>query len=275
MQAALTQRSPMSSSARRGSSGAAAASRPARRLAVRVAASTARVANKDLLEVAQAAAAAGAKVRGGLQGHCCSAGCRSTALSLPLDALLRRRKLHPPCNGSPSTPGQVVLEAVDKPRAGVQTKGSSADLVTATDLASEQAVLSIIQAAFPGHAVLGEEGGVSGALPQEHGGAGRRAARRRGGGGAAQWGAVCRRAGRPAAGAAPEDGTPLHPPPCNHYMAYLTSQPAGDTNSEYLWCVDPLDGTTNFAHGYPSFAVSVACLRHTTPVAATGAHARM
>ena len=36
--------------------------------------------------------------------------------------------------------------------------------------------------------------------------------------------------------------------------------------------MDPLDGTTNFAHGYPSFAVSVAVLRHTTPVAATGAH---
>ncbi len=33
---------------------------------------------------------------------------------------------------------------------------------------------------------------------------------------------------------------------------------SGDTGSEYLWCVDPLDGTTNFAHGYPSFAVSVA-----------------
>jgi hypothetical protein len=33
---------------------------------------------------------------------------------------------------------------------------------------------------------------------------------------------------------------------------------SGDTSSSYLWCVDPLDGTTNFAHGYPSFAVSVA-----------------
>eukprot|EP00210_Caulerpa_lentillifera_P005259 g5026.t1 len=36
----------------------------------------------------------------------------------------------------------------------------------------------------------------------------------------------------------------------------------GNTSSDYLWCVDPLDGTTNFAHGYPSFAVSVAVLRH-------------
>lgn len=27
---------------------------------------------------------------------------------------------------------------------------------------------------------------------------------------------------------------------------------------EYLWVVDPLDGTTNFAHGFPLFAVSIA-----------------
>lgn len=36
----------------------------------------------------------------------------------------------------------------------------------------------------------------------------------------------------------------------------------------YLWCVDPLDGTTNFAHGYPSFAVSVAVLDRGFPAAA-------
>jgi len=28
-------------------------------------------------------------------------------------------------------------------------------------------------------------------------------------------------------------------------------------NSPYRWIVDPLDGTTNFAHGYPCFAVSI------------------
>ena len=28
-------------------------------------------------------------------------------------------------------------------------------------------------------------------------------------------------------------------------------------NSEYLWVVDPLDGTTNFAHGLPIFSVSI------------------
>jgi myo-inositol-1(or 4)-monophosphatase len=30
-----------------------------------------------------------------------------------------------------------------------------------------------------------------------------------------------------------------------------------ETNSRYRWHVDPLDGTTNFAHGYPCFAVSI------------------
>ena len=31
-----------------------------------------------------------------------------------------------------------------------------------------------------------------------------------------------------------------------------------DRGSEYRWYVDPLDGTTNFAHGYPVFCVSLA-----------------
>ncbi|XP_050232362.1 phosphatase IMPL1, chloroplastic [Mercurialis annua] len=42
----------------------------------------------------------------------------------------------------------------------------------------------------------------------------------------------------------------------------------GDTLSDYLWCIDPLDGTTNFAHGYPSFAVSVGVLYRGKPAAA-------
>ncbi|KAL9456553.1 hypothetical protein AB3S75_005727 [Citrus x aurantiifolia] len=43
----------------------------------------------------------------------------------------------------------------------------------------------------------------------------------------------------------------------------------GDSSSDYLWCIDPLDGTTNFAHGYPSFAVSVAVLFQGNPAAAS------
>jgi myo-inositol-1(or 4)-monophosphatase len=32
----------------------------------------------------------------------------------------------------------------------------------------------------------------------------------------------------------------------------------GNLSSDYRWIVDPLDGTTNFAHGFPWFAVSIA-----------------
>jgi len=32
----------------------------------------------------------------------------------------------------------------------------------------------------------------------------------------------------------------------------------GETGSEYRWYVDPLDGTTNFAHGYPAWSVTMA-----------------
>src|SRR6266481_2434891 len=31
--------------------------------------------------------------------------------------------------------------------------------------------------------------------------------------------------------------------------------------SDHRWIIDPLDGTTNFAHGYPQFCVSIAYLR--------------
>ncbi len=37
-------------------------------------------------------------------------------------------------------------------------------------------------------------------------------------------------------------------------------------NSAGLWCVDPIDGTSNFVHGIPYFALSVALMRHGLPV---------
>jgi myo-inositol-1(or 4)-monophosphatase len=66
------------------------------------------------------------------------------------------------------------------------------DLVTAADRASEQLIVERLQAAYPGHSIVGEEGG--------------------------------ERAG----------------------------------SSEYRWYVDPLDGTTNFAHGFPVYNVTLA-----------------
>lgn len=37
-----------------------------------------------------------------------------------------------------------------------------------------------------------------------------------------------------------------------------TAEHAGAATSAYKWIVDPLDGTTNYAHGYPCFCVSIA-----------------
>jgi myo-inositol-1(or 4)-monophosphatase len=34
----------------------------------------------------------------------------------------------------------------------------------------------------------------------------------------------------------------------------------GNQDNRYLWAIDPLDGTTNFAHQYPAFAVSIGLL---------------
>jgi len=36
---------------------------------------------------------------------------------------------------------------------------------------------------------------------------------------------------------------------------------AGASPSDYKWIIDPLDGTTNYAHGYPCFCVSIALER--------------
>lgn len=38
------------------------------------------------------------------------------------------------------------------------------------------------------------------------------------------------------------------------------------SDSPYVWVFDPLDGTTNYAHAYPHFAVSIALRHHDTTV---------
>lgn len=35
-----------------------------------------------------------------------------------------------------------------------------------------------------------------------------------------------------------------------------------NAESEYQWIIDPLDGTTNFVHGYPSFGISIGILQN-------------
>ena len=41
----------------------------------------------------------------------------------------------------------------------------------------------------------------------------------------------------------------------------------GDTTSDHLWIIDPLDGTNNFAHHVPHFAVSIGYFRDGRPAA--------
>ncbi len=43
--------------------------------------------------------------------------------------------------------------------------------------------------------------------------------------------------------------------------AVLAEESGANGNSEYTWIIDPLDGTTNFIHGFPQYAVSIG-LRH-------------
>ena len=43
--------------------------------------------------------------------------------------------------------------------------------------------------------------------------------------------------------------------------AVLAEESGAAGKSEYTWIIDPLDGTTNFIHGFPQYAVSIA-LRH-------------
>lgn len=48
----------------------------------------------------------------------------------------------------------------------------------------------------------------------------------------------------------------------------FTGLTAAQREAEWLWVVDPLDGTTNYLHAYPMYAVSIAVLHGGTPVAA-------
>ena len=48
----------------------------------------------------------------------------------------------------------------------------------------------------------------------------------------------------------------------------ITAEESGsnDIESEYEWFIDPLDGTTNFIHGIPQFAVSIGLCKDKIPI---------
>src|SRR5262249_16672591 len=42
-----------------------------------------------------------------------------------------------------------------------------------------------------------------------------------------------------------------------HRLVAEESGACGVSGDDYCWIIDPLDGTTNFAHGYPCYCVSI------------------
>ncbi|AKG20123.1 inositol monophosphatase family protein [Calothrix sp. 336/3] len=51
----------------------------------------------------------------------------------------------------------------------------------------------------------------------------------------------------------------------HHAILSEESGKLGNQDNEFLWAIDPLDGTTNFAHQYPFFAVSIGLLINGEP----------
>ena len=135
--------------------------------------------------------------------------------------------------------GIVVREAFPGTSlAHVSFKGT-ANPVTETDTAAEELIVTRLRAAFPDHRILAEERGfvVSGlraepqSKPQPNGGD--------------EW-LLSKTLQAPVLGGVPEDR---------------------DVSSGWpVWLVDPLDGTNNFAHGFPHVAISLALLVGGQPV---------
>lgn len=57
----------------------------------------------------------------------------------------------------------------------------------------------------------------------------------------------------------------LHRHVPTHKILAEESGQLGNLESDYLWAIDPLDGTTNYAHQYPCYAVSVGLLLKGVP----------
>ncbi len=97
--------------------------------------------------------------------------------------------------------GRIINRAaLDLDLIKVTTKQRN-DFVTEVDKAAEEAIIGVLRAAYPDHAILAEESGATG-------------------------------------------------------------------SGEFTWIIDPLDGTTNFIHGFPQYAVSIALAHKDTVVAA-------
>ncbi|WP_026100862.1 inositol monophosphatase family protein [Synechococcus sp. PCC 7336] len=54
--------------------------------------------------------------------------------------------------------------------------------------------------------------------------------------------------------------------PADSILAEESGQQGNGAATGFLWAIDPLDGTTNYAHGYPAAAVSIGLLQAGEPV---------
>jgi myo-inositol-1(or 4)-monophosphatase len=52
----------------------------------------------------------------------------------------------------------------------------------------------------------------------------------------------------------------------HHAVLSEESGRSGTQGSDFLWIIDPLDGTTNYAHSFPFFCVSIALFHNNTPL---------
>ncbi|MEG2976152.1 MAG: inositol monophosphatase family protein, partial [Comamonas sp.] len=52
--------------------------------------------------------------------------------------------------------------------------------------------------------------------------------------------------------------TLLNAYPQHSILAEESGEEHGAKNSDHVWIIDPLDGTTNFIHGFPVYCVSIA-----------------
>jgi myo-inositol-1(or 4)-monophosphatase len=89
--------------------------------------------------------------------------------------------------------GSIIMRSARDLDILTVTKKRHNDFVTEVDKAAEAAIIETLLKAYPGHAILAEESGVSG----------------------------------------------------------------GSEDAEFKWIIDPMDGTTNFIHGFPQYCVSI------------------
>ena len=121
----------------------------------------------------------------------------------------------------------LIRHWTNRPEMRAKADGAkSFDLVSDADLESEAAIVERVREDFPHHQILGEEG-VAGPAPSA-----------------------------PPAGAIGTEPT----------QTRGKSTPPGYAEPKHLWVIDPLDGTNNFAHGIPQFAVSIAYFRDGRPI---------